>query len=107
VHQKPSAVMRVLSYGIPANYADEYLRIGGDMTIETVRRFYNVMIRVFGPYLRATEDTMRLMAMNEARGWSGMLGSIECMNWRWKNRPKAWHKQYCGKIHEPKQSFLR
>jgi hypothetical protein len=40
--------MRVLAYGISADYADEYLRIGEDMTIESVRRFCKVMIFVFG-----------------------------------------------------------
>ena len=31
--------MRVIAYGIPADYADEYLRIGEDTTIESVCRF--------------------------------------------------------------------
>jgi hypothetical protein len=47
--KKISAAMRVLAYVILAEYADEYLRIGEDTTIESVRRFCKVMIRVFGP----------------------------------------------------------
>ena len=40
--------MRVTAYGVPADYADE------DSTIESVRRFAKVIIRVFAPeYLRA------------------------------------------------------
>ena len=38
-YQKISATMRVIAYGIPADYADEYLRIGEDTTIDSVRRF--------------------------------------------------------------------
>ena len=82
-YQKISAAMRVLAYGIPADYTDEYLRIGEDTTMESIRRFYKVMIHVHGPtYLRAPneEDTVRLMAINEARGWPGMLGSTDCMH---------------------------
>ena len=92
--------MRVIAYGVPADYADEYLCIGEDSTIESVRRFAKVIIRVFGPeYLRAPneDDTKKLMASNERRGWPGMLGSIDCMHWTWKICPKAWQGMYCGK----------
>ena len=91
-YQKISATMRVIAYGVLANYADEYLRSGEDTTIESVRRFAKVIIRVFGPgYLWAPneDDTKKLMASNEMRGWPGMLGSIDCMHWNWKNCPKA------------------
>ena len=63
--------MRVIAYGVPADYANEYLRIGEDSTIESVRRFAKVIIRVFGPeYFRAPneDDTKKLMATNERRG---------------------------------------
>ena len=33
-YQKISAAIRVIAYGIPTDYADEYLRIGEDTTIE-------------------------------------------------------------------------
>jgi hypothetical protein len=84
-YQKISAAMRVIAYGIPADYADEYLRVGEDTTIKSVRMFSKVMIRVFGAtYLRAPneEDTITLMAMNEKSGWPRMLGSIDCMHWK-------------------------
>jgi len=96
--------MRVIAYGVPTDYRDEYLRIGEDTTIESVRRFAKVVIRVFGPvYLRSPneEDTIRLMSENEKRGWPGMLGSVDCMHWKWKNCPKAWQGQYCDKSHDP------
>jgi hypothetical protein len=36
--------MTVLAYGIPADYANEYLHIGEDTTMDSVRRFCKVMI---------------------------------------------------------------
>jgi hypothetical protein len=41
------------------------------------------------------------MEMNKKRGWLGMLGSIDCMHWTWKNCPKVWHGMYCGKSRDP------
>jgi hypothetical protein len=53
--------MRVIAYGIPADYADGYLCIGEDTTIKSVRMFAKVMIRVFGPtYLRAPNEETQL-----------------------------------------------
>ena len=71
-YQKISAAMRVIAYGIPADYADEYVRIGEDTTIESVRRFAKVIIRIFDPeYLRAPnkEDRKKWMVSNDRRGW--------------------------------------
>ena len=70
-YQKISAAMRVIAYGIPADYVDEYLRIGEDTTIESVHRFTKVIICVFGPeYIRPPnkEDTKKLMASIEEVG---------------------------------------
>ncbi|XP_071678394.1 uncharacterized protein [Lolium perenne] len=60
--QKISTAMRVIVYGIPADYTDEYLRIGEDTTTESVRRFARMIIKLFGTtYLQAPneDDTKR------------------------------------------------
>jgi hypothetical protein len=76
--------MRILAYGIAANYTYEYLSIGEDTSIKSVCLFSKIMIHVFREnYLRTRdeEDTKRLMAQNAARGWPRMLGSIDYMHW--------------------------
>ena len=40
--------MRVIAYGVLADYADEYLRIGEDTTVKSVCVFAKTIIRVFG-----------------------------------------------------------
>ena len=34
------------------------------------------------------------MNVSEMRGFPGMIGSINCMNWEWKNFPTAWEGQF-------------
>ena len=73
-YQKISAAIRVIAYGIPTDYADDYLCIGEDTIIQSVRLFAKVIISVFGPtYLRAPneDDTMRLMAQKRGSWLAG------------------------------------
>jgi hypothetical protein len=54
--------MRVIAYGIPADYTNEYLRIGEDTTILLVWLFEETIIYVFGSkYLQSPneEDTKK------------------------------------------------
>lgn len=48
-----------------------------------------------------SQDVSNLSAENEERGFPGMLGSLDCMHWEWKNCPKALHGAYTGKEGSP------
>ena len=102
--QKITAAFRMLTYGVAADATDDYVRIGESTAIESLRRFVSAVVEVFGDeYLRSPneDDTARLLAIGESRGFPGMLGSIDCMHWRWKNCPSAWQGMYTGHVHEP------
>ncbi|XP_047331299.1 uncharacterized protein LOC124934845 [Impatiens glandulifera] len=82
------------AYGDSADSIDEYVRIGASTALKSLKLFTKTIVEVFGEeYLRSPtpEDLRRLLAQGESRGFPGMLGSIDCMHWTWKNCPTTWH----------------
>ncbi|XP_048610413.1 uncharacterized protein LOC106395244 isoform X1 [Brassica napus] len=95
--QKCTAAIRVLAYGSATDAVNEYLRLGETTTRLCVENFVEGIIYLFGDeYLRrpTPADLQRLLDVGEYRGFSGMIGSIDCMHWEWKNCPTAWKGQY-------------
>ena len=95
--QKCTAAIRVLAYGSTADTVDEYLRLGETTNLSCVENFVEGIIYLFGDeYLRrpTPADLQRLLDIGEYRGFPGMIGSIDCMHWEWKNCPTAWKGQY-------------
>ena len=83
---------------------DENLRLGESTALLVLKHFCKTVIAEFGSeYLRApTEaDMNRILKTNAARGFPGMLGSIDCMHWFWKNCPTAWSGQICNSDQAP------
>ena len=73
----------MLSYGVPADFLDQYIHIGESTVIQSLRRFVKAVVEVFGEeYLRFPNenDTARLLAIGQRRGFPGMLGSLDCMH---------------------------
>ena len=102
--QKITAAYIILAYRTPTVSMDEYIRIGESTAIESLRRFVKVVIAMFGDhYLRSPNniDIARLLQTGEQRCIPSMLGSIDCMHWKWKNCPTAWQGMYTGHCHEP------
>ena len=102
--QKVTAAFRILTYGVPADATDEYVRIGESTAIESLRKFVAAVVDLFEEeYLRYPNeaDTTRLLALGERNGFSGMLGFNDCMHWAWKNCPLEWQGQHKGHMEEP------
>nr|XP_027075763.1 uncharacterized protein LOC113699589 [Coffea arabica] len=96
--QKTTAAIHQLAYGAPADQLDEYIRMGECTAIECLSQFCRCVIDIYGAqYLRRpnTNDVERLLQLHSERhGFPGMLGSIDCMRWQWKNCLVAWKGQF-------------
>lgn len=103
-HQKITAALRMLAYASPADSLDENLRLAESTILESLQRFCSAVIALYGgQYLRSPneDDIAAIMKTNDARGFPGMLGSVDCMHWEWKNCPKAWAGMYQGRSKHP------
>ncbi|XP_056685449.1 uncharacterized protein [Spinacia oleracea] len=98
--QKCTAAIRMLAYGTSADAVDEYHKLASSTARECLYHFVEGVVSEFGPeYLRRanTTDTKRLLRESHIRGFPGMMGSIDCMHWEWKNCPRAWKGMYQGR----------
>ncbi|XP_004288843.1 PREDICTED: putative nuclease HARBI1 [Fragaria vesca subsp. vesca] len=102
--QKMTGALRMLAYGATADQCAEICRMGESTTLECMKKFCQHVIGIFGPqYLRAPTkaDLQKLLARADQRGFPGMIGSIDCMHWEWKNCPTGWHGAYSGRKGRP------
>ena len=102
--QKMTATLRMLAYGVAADFTNEYVRIGESTAIESLKKFVEAIVDIYSTeYLRSpnSNDIARLLRLGERRGFPGMLGSIDCMHWKWKNCPSRWKGQYTSHSCEP------
>ncbi|KAL6272141.1 hypothetical protein ACE6H2_022833 [Prunus campanulata] len=91
--QKFTVAIRMLAYGASADQVDEIARMGKSTALESLVRFCDAVETLYTrDYLRRPmpRDLQRLLQKAEARGFSGMIGSIDYMHWQWKNCPTAW-----------------
>jgi hypothetical protein len=84
---------------------DEYLHMSELVSTLSLDAFCQCVIDLYKKeYLRTpnAQDVQRLYQKHEEmHGFRGMLGSIDCMHWEWKNCPTAWRGQYMGHKKQP------
>ena len=95
--QKLVCVMRQLAYGCSGDIAEEYTGVPLNSGRDAFYAFCDWIDVFHGPtFLGAwtPEAVKKEMDINAARGFTGMLGSIDCTHWNWQNCPMAWAGQF-------------
>ncbi|CAL2240989.1 unnamed protein product [Prunus armeniaca] len=106
--QKFTVVIRMLAYGSSADQVNEIARMRESTILESLVQFCDAVKTLYTrDYLRrpTPRDLQRLLQKAESRGFPGMIGSIDCMHWQWKNCPTAWQGDY-GNWKEQKSIIL-
>ena len=74
----------MLAYRVVGDLLDEYICMSESTSLDTVYRLSKVVVQVFGvEYLRESNVlvTARLLSINVSRGFTEIVGSIDCMHW--------------------------
>ena len=96
-HQKVTTALWMLALGVCADVMDDYCRTSKSTAMEYMGRFCAAMCAEFEEYyLRKLtyEDCREQLVINEACGFPGIFGSLDCMHYKWKNCPVAWQGDF-------------
>ncbi|XP_047978528.1 uncharacterized protein LOC125220398 [Salvia hispanica] len=97
-YQKCTVAIMQLAYVGPADMFNEYLQMGETPALKTLRQFCKGIKEIFkGEYLwkPTTEECQRLITMHgTVHHFPGMKGSIDCVQWEWRNCLVAWKGQF-------------
>jgi hypothetical protein len=102
--QKCTIAIKMLAFGSIADAHDDGIRMGESTIFECLTKFVKTVTAVFGPeFLRPPNETEleHILAVNKARGFPGMMGSIDCMHWEWERCPTALAGMYKGHKGKP------
>ncbi|GJY65427.1 ALP1-like protein isoform X1 [Tanacetum coccineum] len=87
-----------MAYDTSPDAFDEYLQIAERTSRECLDHFTKcIHVLYYDKFLRrptATDIQKTYELHEEKHGLPGMLGSIDCMHWDWKNCPKSLHGQF-------------
>ncbi|XP_071718989.1 uncharacterized protein [Rutidosis leptorrhynchoides] len=96
--QKVTSAICQLAYTAMTNLVDEYLHMGEQTSYDCLNKFCKCIFHLYATeYLRkpTAQDVQHLTTKHaQIHGFLGMLGSINCIHWRWRNCTARWRGHY-------------
>ncbi|XP_068344296.1 uncharacterized protein [Pyrus communis] len=92
-HQKVTIALRMLAYASPVDAMDDTYGMSESTCLDNLVEFYHTIVQLYKEgYLRQLNQANldRLIRKAEDCGFPGMIGSLDCMHWQWKNYPIGW-----------------
>ncbi|XP_008388913.2 uncharacterized protein [Malus domestica] len=89
-HHKVTIALRMLAYASPADAMHDTYGISKSTRLDNLVEFCHTVVQLYKEeYLREPNqaDMDWLICKAEDRGFSGMIWSLGCMHWQWKNCP--------------------
>ncbi|XP_048429883.1 uncharacterized protein LOC125472454 [Pyrus x bretschneideri] len=103
-YQKVTIALRMMAYGFLADSMDETHGMSESTCLDTLEQLCDIIFQVYKEeYLREPnqEDLNRVLCKAEDRGFSGIIGPLDCMHWDWKNCPTRWQRGFSGRSRKP------
>ncbi|XP_048445241.1 uncharacterized protein LOC125479656 [Pyrus x bretschneideri] len=103
-HQKGTIALRMLAYASPADVMDDTYGMSESTCLDTLVEFCETVVQLYKEkYLRQLNqaDLERLIRKAEDHGFTGMIGSLDCMHWQWNNCPTGWQRGFSGRSRKP------
>ncbi|KAM1646798.1 hypothetical protein ACFXTN_007772 [Malus domestica] len=103
-HQKVIVALRMMAYASPVDSMDETFGMSESTCLDTFAEFCNTIIQLYKEeYLREPnqKDLNQLLCKAEDRGFTGMIGSLDCMHWNWKKCHTGWQEGFSGRSRKP------
>jgi hypothetical protein len=94
--------LKALAYGVPPHCFCDYFQVSKPMAIECYKQFLFAISHLYlDKYLALPTpvDLKNIVALHKrVHGVDGMVGSLDCMQTRWKNCPVAWQQSFKGRF---------
>ncbi|XP_068305257.1 uncharacterized protein [Pyrus communis] len=103
-HQKVIVALRMMVYGSPTDLMDEAYSMSKSTCLDNLVEFCDTIVQLYkDEYLCEPnqEDLDCFLHNSEDHGFPGMIGSLDCMHWDWKNCPTGWQRGFCRWLRKP------